>query len=119
VYWLPSACSQAYTSEFLQYSDTDSWNYWADENGTEPLPDLSSLSPGQKYWTTNGEHMAHCAFMLVRLADALNSGKKLDKMTRHFEHSKHCAMMLLDASKESFAWNSIRSWGEVRVGSCW
>ena len=59
-----------------------------------------STHKGQ-YFTTNREHLAHCAFHLLRVSDALR-----DKVTYDFKvyaqhHNRHCAMMLLNASMQA------------------
>ena len=97
-----------------------SWQYYLDHPPTLPAPDLSTLEIGTKYYTTAGEHLTHCAYMLVRLAHLASTGEaaKMDRMTGHFEHSRHCALMLLDAARASEEWGVVNSWGEVRSGDC-
>lgn len=121
VYWMPSTCSQAYTSEFLEYgrqTNSLSWRYWGAPNDTDPLQDLATLEAEAEYYTTNSEHLAHCTFMLLRLAESAKSGKRVDTMTSDLKHSKHCALMLLEASKSSPQWDEIRTIGRVRLGAC-
>lgn len=150
VYWLPSRCSTLYADDFLQAAsiattsdqmatpDTaykrsipltieheGKWPYYSHLPGdplehTPTLLDLSTVEIDTPYYTTHGEHLTHCAYMLIRLAHLVSSGEthKMDRMTSHFEHSRHCTLMMLDAARESSMWNRIDSWGEVRSGDC-
>lgn len=117
VYWMPAACERSHADEFVAFAGDKPWQYWEDQAGTIPIPNLP-VRPGETYFTTEKEHLAHCAFMLMRLADVFHTGKRVDYMTGHFEHSKHCALMLLNASMASPTIDTINSFGEVRFGSC-
>lgn len=117
VYWMPAACERSHADEFVTFAGDKPWQYWEDQAGTIPISNLR-MRPGETYFTTEKEHLAHCAFLLMRLADVFRTGKRVDYMTGHFEHSKHCAQMLLNASMASPTIDKINSFGEVRFGSC-
>ena len=122
VYWLPPTCSRFGASEFTSFNDGKPWRYWSDVEGREEIIDLPTSGLGL-YYTTEAEHMAHCAFMLLRMADALQNDRKggtrgVDDMTMDFKHSRHCVMMLLNASLSSPTRETINSFGKVQLGSC-
>lgn len=99
-------------------SDASAASYFSSHSPT--WHDLSTVEIDTPYLTTHGEHLTHCAYMLIRLAHLVSSGEThlMDRMTSHFEHSRHCTLMLLDAARESSTWNRVDSTGEVRSGDC-
>ena len=116
--WLPPDCSRIGSAEYLAFGG-GSWDYWADQNGTTPTPDLSKLSGGSKWWTTDGAHLAHCAFMLVRVADAYHNGLRIDEdKAGNMNHTWHCARFLLNAAMKSPDIKQVRSVGYVGFGTC-
>lgn len=116
--WLPPHCSRVGITEYRAFGG-GSWDYWADKNGTTPTPDLSKLSGGSAWWTTDGAHLAHCAFMLVRVADAYHNGLRIDEdKAGNMNHTLHCARFLLNSAMKSPTVDQIRSIGYVGFGTC-
>ena len=124
VQWLPKDCSLAQAAEFEAYPNgrRPDWAYWADAAGQEPIRDLSAKVDVGGYWTTNREHLVHCAFMLIRLVDGLESGElqALDGMTRKAGHSRHCIRTLLEHTIEGKQQelDEVATWGRVLFGDC-
>lgn len=116
--WLPLECSRVGLDDFLAYSGHGTpWRYWTDQAGEREFFDLSTHHG--PYYTTEKEHMAHCAFMLIRVADAYAHPEiRLDERTADYHHTKHCAMMLLKAALNSPTTDVINSYGKVVTGTC-
>ena len=125
--WLPRSCPRGGNDAFISrgFEDigqpTTGWPYYRDSSGQEPLSltELSHLTnPGDKYWTTNGEHLAHCAFSFIRIAEALDSGSRTDWMVGKLGHNIHCAKIMLEAAMKSPGIDKIGSFAEVPLGTC-
>ncbi|KAH7134930.1 hypothetical protein B0J11DRAFT_452870 [Dendryphion nanum] len=116
--WLPLQCSRVGLDDFLEKSGRGTpWEYYTDQNRTQRIHDLATTHG--PYWTTEKEHLTHCAFMLVRLADAwAHPGRRLDSKSGSFGHGKHCAMLLLERSMYSPTIDVMNSDGEIMVGQC-
>ena len=118
VRWLPPQCPRTGTDDFAKFNDGQPWRYWADSEGSREFKNLALQFDASGYYTTNKEHLAHCAFMLIRVADALRTGERVDDMTADYDHSKHCAMLLLNRSMSSPTVDEIQTWGRVKLGTC-
>ncbi len=80
--WLPQPCVRTTEDDFKQFNG--SWPYWSDHEGIDPInPDTElSLRVGDEgFWTTQREHTAHCAFLLIRVADAARQDGIFDSRT--------------------------------------
>lgn len=144
VQWLPKQCSRKGLDQFLVAHGTDyswrrsasgsesndtsmdqipnepTWRYFADEAQTvEYVNGLMDAPIGHyTYYTTRGEHLAHCAFMLVRAAEARKAGERMDTLTEEYEHSVHCALFLWEYAKHAPHFNTINTPGDIILGSC-
>lgn len=118
--WLPSTCTLAGADEFAGYLPNEKWRYWRDRDGLQqiPLEDLPFYSPEEKYYTTNGEHITHCAFSFLRMAELLRAGGPADWMVGQYQHNVHCAMLLAEVGMHSPSFNHIGSSAYVRYGTC-
>lgn len=98
--WLPQECTRAYNEEYVNFKDSAPWRYWADEEGNFEIFNRSSNVDGQHYWSTEEEHIVHCAFMILRFADTLDTGVGfgLDGRKTLTEHMSHCTKALLSAA---------------------
>jgi hypothetical protein len=118
VTWLPARCSRYGVSDFLHANGNSSWGYWDDQAGTIETKDLGSKLGKQIYWTTEGEHLTHCAYILIRSAKAHEAGDPLDRTSGSFHHTQHCAMFLLEAAKYKPTFHSVITAGNVALGAC-
>ncbi|KAI1172138.1 hypothetical protein F4777DRAFT_563010 [Nemania sp. FL0916] len=129
--WLPAECPRNYEEEYVQFpltlnmTNLTSWHYWDDaDHGkeitdeemalfaeTRPLHNMSWLSTARM-------HLAHCAFTLMRRADAEEAGKRMDATAEHLPHMKHCLQMLLDAAMKAPGIDRRTASGEVGFGAC-
>ncbi|KAK4164425.1 hypothetical protein QBC43DRAFT_50377 [Cladorrhinum sp. PSN259] len=127
--WLSPVCPRTGTDEFLESSmrlgNMSTWKYWADEQGTTELT-FGQLSqriqnnPGEKWsWVgTDREHMAHCAYLIIRLAYAHKTGARVDMLTANYMHTKHCTLMMLDRAMSAPGIDDKITRGDVRFGWC-
>jgi hypothetical protein len=106
--------------EFIDYAANETWVYYRDRHAQSPIQDTTDLSElGTKFWwSTQREHMVHCAFMILRLHKILERGGRIDHLTGNFGHTKHCVMMLLDASKADPGNDQVNTPGNIALGSC-
>ena len=122
VAWLRPECSRHGLAEFLESAGNGTYHYWRDENGTVEFSDydaLSVLPHGQMYWTTQREHLHHCAWLLLRVHNALETGSRLDGLARRYMHSKHCAIAMLDMAMLGGKWlDEITVGGDIGFGVC-
>lgn len=118
VTWLPHQCSRAATEEFLQANGNDTWHYYYNQGGSTEVYDLGSSLGDRIYWTTQGEHLTHCAYILIRAAEAAHSGQRTDHTSGAMHHTRHCALFLLENSKLSSHFNEVVTAGNVRLGGC-
>jgi hypothetical protein len=122
VQWLPSQCSRELADDYSKQPqsmyDEQPFRYFADRNGKEEILDLSKKTDDAGYWTTQREHLTHCAYMLLRAAKMKHTAQRVDSMTALYQHSEHCAFALLNASRSDPTWDDIQTQGWVRFGSC-
>lgn len=94
--WLPPKCiDQELVVEFMA---SHPWQYFRNQNGTEPLPtdadSLGSQTAGL-IWTTHRWHWAHCLYMWKKLNRALVHGWMTDGETIKQGHTDHCTKTIL------------------------
>jgi len=120
--WLPLHCSRVGLAEFLATSEQGTpwqgqWRYWTNWTGEQEILDISTYRG--TYYTTEYEHMAHCAYMLYRLAyTRTHPEAKLDKKSEEWEHAQHCTVMLLKGARYSPTTDVINSYGSVSRSTC-
>jgi hypothetical protein len=106
--WLPKDCPQFGVDDYVALGEGtkgngSSWTYWQDRDGEHVIDDPSIMAAGSDitgspedlpnddwWWTTEGEHLTHCAWMLIRLSHAMSDGSNIDGKTADFHHTKHC-----------------------------
>lgn len=124
--WLHPACSLHGHKEFLESSGNKTWQFWEDKHGSvehASYESLSLLPPGTTYYVTQGEHLNHCMWNMLRVHDALVNGRRLDVVTSKYHHSKHCLSMLVEQAtfgvKEDLAEISVAGrTGKIGFNSC-
>ncbi|KAI1114941.1 hypothetical protein F5Y14DRAFT_461041 [Nemania sp. NC0429] len=129
--WLPAECPRYYEEEYLRYPSTlnmtnlTSWHYWEDRATTKEITDqemavFAETRPlhDMSWVSTNRMHLAHCAFVLMRRADAEEAGERMDATTEYIPHMKHCLQMLLDAAMKAPGIDRPLAEGQVGFGAC-
>ncbi|KAH8819912.1 hypothetical protein F5884DRAFT_849201 [Xylogone sp. PMI_703] len=119
VSWQHPSCSQAATSDFLQYAGDRPYQYWLDREGTQLLSEeeLAHMNENS-YWTTKREHLAHCAFVILRFYKAMDAGERVDSLTGSTKHAHHCMKNFLGLLEQSEDWYEIRTTGNIQYLSC-
>lgn len=107
--WLRPECSQHGNEEFLEATGKETWRYWEEKkDGIVELGDYQSLAylpPGSLYLATYEQYLTHCMWILLRVHDALEYGKRLDFRSISYEHSKDCLGLLLTEAKRGVGAN--------------
>jgi hypothetical protein len=116
--WLPANRARDMTDKFLESSGEEPWKYWMDKDGKIPIQGYKPISKGIWYWTTNSEHMNHCAYMILRYYKATERGANIDPLTLSYGHAEHCMMLLLEAAKSWPYWNTINTHGTSGFPVC-
>jgi hypothetical protein len=101
--WTPAPCLDRETSkdfkEWLLSEDRvrSPWPFYADFEGTEWIPDETSLSmkTDGSIWTTQEEHLGHCTFMMQRLHKVAVKGVNGTLRYTNWMHTKHCSLEIL------------------------
>ena len=133
--WLPMQCSSKELDRFLKWHRKDAqhqslenesetpWKYYENDNGTvgaeiQGSDELSTRIGDETYWTTRGEHLAHCAFMLLRMQTGLDGRKRIDGTAQDYHHAFHCVNYLLETAATNQDFDKIDVVGGVRFGYC-
>lgn len=116
--WLPENCSRVGLKEYLEASAPAGWKYWLDNEGTKPVEDISLYVNGTALYTTEREHLTHCAYQLIRAAAGLQNKGALDTRARDFGHNHHCSMRLLGAAMQSPGLDEITTFVHNKLGAC-
>lgn len=116
--WLPWQCSREGAAGFATAEDGHAFHYYADRHKATEIHDLGSRLGTNIYWSTAGEHLAHCAFIIIRKATSQETGEPLDHLSASLHHTRHCALMLLEAARFSPHFDQINTVGNITLGSC-
>ena len=116
--WLPPQCLRDRNAEFMAYSGSRPWQYWSDADGLHPIK-LAEQLYGTGYWSTEKEHLAHCAFTLLRTSDYLRDGGRWERKVTSPGHFEHCVRFLLNRTEASPTLNQVMAFGRLAFGgSC-
>ena len=119
VSWQHPSCSQAATTDFLLYAGDRPYKYWLDREGTQLLDDEELAHLNEKwYWSTKREHLAHCAFVILRFYKAMGAGEKVDDLAGSTKHAHHCMKNFLGLLEKSSDWDDINTTGNIQYLSC-
>ncbi|KAI1182755.1 hypothetical protein F5B17DRAFT_419072 [Nemania serpens] len=126
--WLHPSCPRPYDDEFVEYPSTlnmsSGWRYWTDSRQTKEITDedmaLSAEKPqSETTWVSTARmHLAHCAFGLLRRADAHHTGVRLDYAMIHLDHAKHCIRLLLESAMLAPGIDVPVAQGTAILGAC-
>lgn len=128
--WLPAECPRAGEAEYMaswgNQGGAKSWIVYSDRNGTTQVDrsrlvfqNSSDLFTGHTvWWTTEGQHSAHCLFLLQRLTTVTSAGGRLDFMTGNPSHAQHCIRYLFNMARSSPTWDKVSVRGQSGIGWC-
>jgi hypothetical protein len=107
--WLRPECSLHGQEGFNEAAGIETWRYWEEKNGglfeLGGYESLANLPPGSLYLATYEQYLTHCMWILLRVHDALENGKRLDFRSISYEHSKDCLSLLLKEAKRGVGEN--------------
>jgi hypothetical protein len=95
--WIPPSCPPYTESEFVS-AESKPWVYWQDLERTTEVkgPAWEEMLDGERaVFSEKREHLTHCVFMSLALAQLLHSGGAYWDKLVDYEHHEHCAKMLL------------------------
>jgi hypothetical protein len=116
--WLRPECTRTGTAEYLDFLN-GTLSYWVDKEGQIPVADLSRQINDEGFWGEQRQHIAHCAFVYVRLVEAASSDNIYDRKTWSEVHAKHCAHVLLKWAMRAPDVLEAKQWAHVSFGTCW
>ncbi|KAL2062924.1 hypothetical protein VTL71DRAFT_5996 [Oculimacula yallundae] len=114
-HWVPSPCWEGDMVE--EYQDDDSWTAYHDMNLTQPVKTVEEMADMDHYWTSNRDHINHCAMMWKKQFWAMFDDRGvIDSLMASPGHTDHCAQYLMDATLKNFTTPT-----KVYVGfaGCW
>lgn len=121
VSWLPTQCSREGYKQFHEFSLKNSLQYYRDNQSISEIigPEALSERGGTiGYWTTTGEHLAHCAFIFLRLHAAMDRALRVDNTALNPLHTSHCVDYLLEAARSHADFDKVTTFGRIKIGSC-
>ncbi|KAK1755403.1 hypothetical protein QBC47DRAFT_401572 [Echria macrotheca] len=105
--WYPPGCRHYANDEFLAYHD---WKFWVDPFGSLEVVGENwtlALSNKKEIWTQRGEHLTHCVFFFLGMAQGIRDAATLPSRFTEYKHIEHCANFLLDALRQDKDWERI------------
>ena len=94
-YWVPQQCQWP---ELIQkYKDRGPFRFYKTIEGIGEYTEeeLAELDAGAHFYTTQGEHLAHCGVQLEKVHLAWMTGHRLDPITRNINHTRHCGEIIV------------------------
>lgn len=117
--WLPRECSRSRNTDYLSYDNGKPFQYWLDGDGLQPV-DISQQAYGTGVFSTTKEHLAHCAFTLLRTSDWMRNRGRWERKVLNPNHFEHCVMLLLNATQFHPKLNDIESYTRLAFsGPCY
>lgn len=116
--WLRPECTRTGNQDYLDFL-SGNLTYWVDHEGKIPVPDLSRQVNEDGFWGQQRQHVAHCAFMYVRLIEAATTDGVYDRKTWSSHHANHCAHVLLKWAMRAPDMEEAKQWARVSFGTCW
>lgn len=106
--WLPPYCrDEELTVEFDKAGPGPGgeWEYFADENGTQPLgkEEIAILGEtGGSFWSSRDWHIAHCVFYWQKYRRMEQTGAVMERRFDGIHHVKHCSQLIRNPVPDYF-----------------
>lgn len=96
-HWVPSSCIDG--PAIQEYQADGSWYGYADWNHTRRL-DIKTMGETPVYYTSERDHIVHCAMLWRKQYRALMDGRKyLDSIVVDAAHTMHCSKFLIEMTE--------------------
>lgn len=110
--WLPPNCPSYANDEFMASAEKP-WVFYEDVEATKVVGNdawQEVLDGELGVFGERREHVTHCVFMFLSLAQIVRDKTPYHEKYADYEHSKHCAQMLLDIVKKSEDWDDLNTY---------
>lgn len=111
--WLPPNCPH-YANDLFMSAEEQPWVFYEDLEQTRVVEGDSwkqVLDGELRVFGERREHVTHCVFLLLSLAQILRDGTPYYEKLVDYEHSEHCANMLLEIVRKEPGWNDLQTIG--------
>lgn len=102
--WLPPSCTLYASTRFMS-AEPKPWVYWQDLDRTQQVgaAEWEEVLNGERaILAERREHLTHCIFMYISLAQLLHAGGPYWEKLVQLEHHEHCGKMLLGELREGY-----------------
>lgn len=105
--WLSPSCPR-YASQ--QFADTDDFLYYSDPANRVVVSAEDwdrALDNEVPLFTERREHLSHCVYTFLSLAQIVRDGTPTHPKLSAYEHIEYCAKMVLESMKRDKDWNTV------------
>lgn len=98
--WLPPSCPHYANDEFVEL---ENWTYWMDNQKREAMTTKNwerALNNEVQLWGESREHLAHCVYIFLSIAQILRDRTPYPSYFEDYEHTYHCAGVLMEALRK-------------------
>jgi hypothetical protein len=112
--WLPRPCQDL--TLLNEFRSAGPWRYYLDPVGQREISEehLSDLELGGPFYTSQREHVVHCAFAWHKMHRSIEAGRNLEGYLKVYNHTVHCGVVFMHG-RGSEELNTINV---VGLGSC-
>lgn len=105
--WLSPSCPRYASQEFV---NADDFQYYSDPSNRVIVSAEDwerALDNGVPLYTERREHLSHCVYTFLSLAQIVRDGTQTHPKLSSYEHIEHCAKMVMESMKRDKDWNTV------------
>jgi hypothetical protein len=106
---MPPHCPHYANDEFLA---AENWKYYMSQQGGNSVSVdgfLQAIDDGKQLWTERREHVTHCVYMLLSVAQIMRDKTPYIPRLANYDHLNHCAKLILSDLRQTPNWTSIET----------
>lgn len=116
--WVPTECWD--DQSIGEYMDDESWGAYRDDKLTELVPTIEEMSEMEFYWTSQKDHINHCAMLWRKQFNALYyESPTFDEVIADPMHTEHCTQYFIDMAARIKEWVTEPVRTEPGWAGCW